>query len=100
MNLRKKVGTVPACDAVFEWLHSSLHLDITLYVLCGSVVPKFHRRVLRTNTLPTIKQRTSLFLRGSILACFTLAVNFCRQCQDVTYANLCELRKVLVTGRA
>jgi hypothetical protein len=41
-----------------------------------------------------------MFLRCSILACFTIAVNFCRQRRDVTYANLCELREVLVTGRA
>jgi hypothetical protein len=41
-----------------------------------------------------------MFLRGSILACFTLAINFCRQRHDVTYANPCELREVLVTGRA
>ena len=41
-----------------------------------------------------------MFLSGSILACVTLAVNFCRQRRDVTYANLCELREVLVTGRA
>jgi hypothetical protein len=41
-----------------------------------------------------------MFLRDSILARFTLAVNFCRQRRDVTYANLCELCEVLVTGRA
>jgi hypothetical protein len=82
-------------------LYSSLHLDITLYVLRSCVVSKLHSRVLRTNTLLTIRQRTSSrFLRGSNLACFTLAVNFCRQRHDVTYANLCELREVLVTGRA
>jgi hypothetical protein len=82
-------------------LYSSLHLNITLYVLCSRVVSKLHRRVLRTNTLFTIRQGTSsVFLRGSILACFTLAVNFCRQRHDVTYANLCKLREVLVTGRA
>jgi hypothetical protein len=82
-------------------LYSSLHPDITLCVLYSRVISKLHRYVLRTNTLLTIRQRTSsMFLRGGILACFTLAVNFCRQRHDITYANLCKLREVLVTGRA
>jgi hypothetical protein len=82
-------------------LYSSFHLDITLYILRSRIIPKLYSRVLRTRALPTIQQRTSyVFLCGSILASFTLAVNFCCQCHNVTNAYLCELREVLVTGRA
>ena len=101
MNLRKKADTLLGMRCCIRVLYSSFHLNITLYVLSRSVVSKLNSRVLRTSTLFTIRQRTSsMFLRGSILACFTLAVNFCRQCHNVTYTNLCELREVLVTGRA
>ena len=97
-----KTGTVPpsmrlCIDAV---PYSSLHLDITLPIPRSRVTPKLHRSVLRTHAVPTIQHRTgSGLMRGSILARFALAFNFRRQRRDVTYADLGELREVLVTGR-
>jgi hypothetical protein len=98
MSLRKENRVLYSRRTV---LYSSFHLDITLYILRSRIIPKLYRRVLRTQALPTIQQRTScVLLCGGILACFALAINFCCQGHDVTYADLCELREMLVTGRA